>query len=1036
MLKKILLLTCICVLLCSAPALAQGTSGVIAGVITDPQGAVIPGASVSIRNLDTGLTRQVSSDASGYYRAAGLPPGLYQIRVEQRGFSTEVRTGLTLTVAQEAVVNFQLKVSQVAQEIVITGEAPVVETAGSTLSGLVDEKKIRDLPLNGRDMAQLILLQPGVVNSRASVQSSNTGHGTRFSVAGARPSQNLFALDGTTINDALNNTPGSAQGVLVGVETVKEFRVLTNTYSAEYGRSAGGVFLAVTKSGTNELHGTAFEFLRNDALDARNFFDANIPPFRRNQFGFTLGGPIVKNRTFFFGSYEGLRERKGITLVSVVPDDNARLGRIPGQAAVAVDSRSTPILDLFPRANGRNFGDGTAEFAGTTNRISDDDFYTVKVDHKFSDSDSMFVRYLWDDSNQVLPRNFPEFPNLALNRKQVITIEEDKIFSPTVVNEARFGFNRSTPAETVPQTSRSLKLIAGRDLGEVNVSGLAAVGTDRTNPKLFFQNDFQFADNLSLAHGKHSLKIGGLLERFQYNGNSESRSRGQLRFRSLADLLRFRVQDLQGASADSDFVRGYRQWLIGIYGQDDYKLSPRLTLNLGLRYETVNVPHEVNGKVSNLRNILDPQVTVGDPLFKPKHMEFAPRFGFAYDVFGNGKTALRGGFGMFYEQPLFYVFRDSIFRSLPYVNRGRLTTVASLPVDPSLFKGVDATTEGLQFNLRPTYVMQYNLNVQRELFSNAAMTIAYVGSRGVNLMATGDLNTAVPQILSGGREFFPVGSRRRNPNFDVVRSFFQGFNSWYNGLNVALLKRYSHGLQFQTSYTFGKSMDEHSGIAGRQEFSNGQARMLDIFNRGLDRARSDFDVRHTLVANVTYDLPFGKGLKGFSGALAGGWQLNTIVTLNSGVGFTPFVDGDPDRDATDDNTARPDLVPGASMAPPGGRTPDLWFNLAAFVPPTPGYRGTAGRNIVNGPTLKTVDLAIVKNFKIGEKRRIQFRAEAFNLFNRANLDLPSNAQDGEQVFNTLVSGNNINFTPTGSAGKIFNTVGDSREIQFALKFIF
>jgi outer membrane receptor protein involved in Fe transport len=942
-------------------------------------------------------------------------------------------------VAEDAVLDVSLGLSGVQEAVVVTDSGTAqVETTNSTLSALVDERKIRDLPLNGRDMAQLVLLQPGVVNSRASVQSANTGRGTRFSVAGARPSQNLFQLDGTTINDALNNTPGSAQGLLVGVETVKEFRVLTSTYSAEFGRATGGVFLAVTKSGTNTFGGSVFEFLRNDALDARNFFDAAKPEFRRNQFGGTFGGPIVKNRTFFFTSYEGLREFKGITTVSVVPDNNARRGIVPGRTSTTVDARSLPILDLFPTVNGRNFGDGTGEFIGTTDRISSDDFFTVKIDHKFSDSDSIFGRYLIDDSDQVLPRNFPEFPNLAVNRKQVFTLEERRIFSPTIVNEARFGLNRSTPAELVPKTNRSFTLIQGRDLGEIAVTGLTAIGTDRTNPKQFFLDNYQFVDNLLITRGEHNLRVGMSFDRFKVHGNSESRSRGQLRFRSLSDLLSFRVQDLQGATPDSDFVRDYRQWLLGLYVQDDYKFNKRLTLNLGLRYENVSTPHEINGKVSNLRSISDPTVTVGDPYFEPVHSTFAPRVGFAYDLFGNGKTALRGGFGMFYDQPLFHVFRNPVFRSLPFVNRGRITTITSFPVDPSVFRGVETTTETFQFHLRPSYVMQYNLNVQHEVMPNTIVALAYVGSRGVNLFGQGDINTAIPQILADGTQFFPAGSVRRNPNFGTVRAVFQGFSSNYNSMNASLQRRLSNGLQFQASYTFGKAIDDRSGTSGRQEYSNGQARTFDPYNRRLDRARSDFDVRHTFVANVTYDLPFGRSLKGFAGQLAQGWQINTIVTLSSGVPFSAIIAGDPDRDATDDNSARPNLVPGVSLVPTGGRTPDLWFNPAAFTAPLLGFRGTAGRNIINGPNYKTVDLSVVKNFPIGEKRRLQFRAEAFNLFNRANFDIPSNSEDGEQVFNfTPAAGTTpASFTRVGTAGKIFSTVGDSREIQFGLKFIF
>ncbi|HEY6400010.1 MAG TPA: TonB-dependent receptor, partial [Blastocatellia bacterium] len=489
------------------------------------------------------------------------------------------------------------------------------------------------------------------------------------------------------------------------------------------------------------------------------------------------------------------------------------------------------------------------------------------------------------------------------------------------------------------------------------------------------------------------------------------------------------------------FARGFRQNLFGIFLQDDFKLTPRLTLNLGVRYEFVTSPEEVNGKTANLRNIIGtgPNPTdlgVGDTFFETPKGGIAPRFGFAYDVTGDGKTAVRGGFGIYYEQPLFSSYRQAAYGTLPFVNTARLRNATGnaptlLPVPGSAFVGGTPLTETLAFDLQEIYVMQYNLNVQRE-FLGTVLSAAYVGSRGVNLLGQGDINTSIGQVLPDGRVMFD--GNRRNPNFDVVRSGIQGFNSWYNSMNLGAARRFNQGLQFQLSYTFGRSIDERSGIAGRQEFLNGQSRTLDPYNRALDKGRSDFDVRHSFVANATYDLPFGKFVSGVPKYILDDWQINSIVTISSGVPFGVFVDGDPDMDGTDENAARPDLIAGANLYPVGGSTPDLWFDPNAFAAPQIGFRGTAGRNILVGPNFRSVDLGMSKIFRVDEKRSLQFRVEAFNLFNRANFDLPANADDGSLIF----TGSNFQLAP--NVGRIFNTVplqqGDAREFQLALKFLF
>ncbi|HEY8131028.1 MAG TPA: TonB-dependent receptor, partial [Thermoanaerobaculia bacterium] len=525
---------------------AQVITGTILGSVTDESKAPLPGVTLTIKNRDIGDTRTLVTDISGSYRAGGLSLGNYEVRAELAGFQPRVRTGITITVGREAVVNFTLGVAGITEAIVVHGEAPPVNTTESTLSYLVDERKIRDLPLNGRDYAGLILLQPGVTMSRASENSSNTGRGIKISVAGSRPNQNLFTLDGTDYNDALNNTPASAQGMMTGVETIKEFQVLTNTMSAEYGRASGGVFNVVTKSGTNDFHGSLFNFHRDRKLDSSGFFDPEKPEFRRNQFGGSFGGPIMRDRAFFFGSYEGLREFKEVTTVATVLDEDARQGILPGTAKINVNPAIMPYLNLYPHANGERILDsrgnptGVAEFRGINPRHSKQNFAMARVDHNITDQDTAFVRYVYDKSVLDQPVNFPAFPNVVHNDKHVATVEERHLFSPTTLNELRLGMNNSKPLEDInpidPHTD--IAFVTGKAFGEINITGLTDLGTDRTNPKAFYSNVYQVTDNFSVIRGNHALKSGVNYEHFRYDGNSETRTRGRLRFRSVSDFLK------------------------------------------------------------------------------------------------------------------------------------------------------------------------------------------------------------------------------------------------------------------------------------------------------------------------------------------------------------------------------------------------------------------------------------------------------------------------------------------------------------------
>jgi hypothetical protein len=1012
-------------------ARAQDTTATILGTLTDASGAVLPGVTINIKNVDTAQTRSVVSDEAGRYRVLLLQPGRYEVTAQLSGFQTAVRSGITLNVGQEALVNVQMALGNVAESITVQAEAPLIETTTATISSVVTEHQLGSLPLNGRDFSQLALLQPGVVMSRGSADTSNVGQGTKISVAGSRPSQNLFTLDGTAYNDALNNTPASANGVMTGVETIKEFRVITNAMSAEYGRAGGGVFNVVTKSGTNLFTGSAFEFFRNDSLDGKNYFDDEKPDFQRHQFGGSFGGPMAKNKLFFFSSYEGLREHKGLTQVATVLDDNARRGILPGQNPIAIPAAILPYISLYPVANGDLIRDargnptGVAQYHSVLNRHSDQDFAMFRLDQVFTGNSSIFARYLYDDSTQDEPVNYPEWPNLNSNTKHLLTIEQRQIFSGTIVNELRGGFNRSSPREDVNPLNprRDLAFVPGQMFGELNVTGLTDIGTDRTNPKRFGQDLYQFTDQLFVARGRHAVKTGIDWQNFRYDGNSETRTRGRLRFRSVSDFLSGVTQQFEISKPGSDFERHYRQNLIGTWLQDDIKVSDELTLNAGVRYEFVTTPKERDGKVSNLRNPMDSAVTVGDPLFlNPTTKQFAPRLGFAWNVGGRGTTAIRGGYGIFYEEPLFYQFRSPIFRALPFVDRAVITR-PTLPINlAAVGAGGVPENEAMQYDLDPTYMTQYNVSVQRELPWSSAVSIAYMGSRGTNLLGSGDVNIATPQIVNG-RQFFPAGSARRNPNFGTIRMNLQGFRSEYNGMSVGWTRQSTGGLQVQTSYTYGRSMDNRSGSGGRQEFRTGQARTFDPYNPDLDWGRSDFDVRHNAVLNASYALPFA------GSSFAEGWQVSVVATLASGVPFSPIIPGDSDRDGTTDNVNRPDVVPSVSTKPEGGRTPDHWYNVNAFAYPGAGFRGNAGRNILEGPGLETVDLSIVKMTRLAGTKNIQVRLEIFNLFNRANFDLPFNDPDGQAVFDE--TGVRL---PT--AGRIFETSTDAREAQIAIRFAF
>ncbi|HEY3131348.1 MAG TPA: TonB-dependent receptor [Acidobacteriota bacterium] len=1047
--KPWIILPAIVLLFCSG-AFAQSVGASLRGTITDPSGAVVPGAQITVRNVGTGASQELLSDDAGRYHVPLLPSGDYELSVSAPGFKAVAGRGIHLAVGQDAIVDVKLELGEISTKVVldVTGIYPHINLTSGGVSGLVDDKQIRDLPLNGRSFQQLALLQTGVSAALAAGNDVVGGRTPKISINGARPEQNNFLLDGTDINNVYNKTPGSVAGVLLGVDGVLEFQVLTNAYSAEFGRSAGGVINAVTRSGSNKLHGSLFEFHRNSALDAKNFFDdprQPIPAFKRNQFGGTLGGPIRRDQTFFFAAYEGLIERLGITGVTAVPDANARRGILPAPTSsdptrtrtITLHSAIPVYLDtLFPLPNGHTLGGGAAEYLFSLSQPTDEHFLQGRIDHRFTDNDSLWGRYTFD--NGKVNRQPTNKPPIAFtkerSRNQYLTLDYAHTYSANLLNTARFGFNRSTQEADNQRTidiPPSLSWVPGEPFGYLTIAGLVTeMAGDFRLPRLDRLNNFQWGDTIFLTAGRHSAKFGAQAQRIQFNQNTVSQRGGIVNFANLESFLQGTAISVDVALPGLvDPIRGYRQSLFAFFAQDDFKVRSNLMLNLGLRYEFATVPTEVNGKISNLRNVSDSKVTVGDPWHSnPSLLNFAPRIGLAWDPFGDAKTSVRAGFGIFHDEilPKYYFFSGSL--NPPFTTRTSIPTppfpnvVANF--DPT--KPIQAQLQTVNFDLQSSYMMQFNLSVQRELAGDVDVTVGYVGARGNHLVRLGDANLA-PETIVDGKKVYRPELKRRNPNFTGIWQRVTDAQSFYHSLQLSGIKRLSHGLRAQASYTFSRSVDDSSGI-NSQDFDSVVQYGLDWYDRTIDRGLSAFHVKHNLTFNWTYDLPFAQSLSGFGGLLLKGWQLNNITSIRSGTPFTVRLGFN--RSGNLNTTSfsmneRPNLKSGQSNNPILGG-PDHYFDVNAFELPPVNQRGNLGRDTLIGPGTVAVDAALSKSFKLGEDRALQFRTEIFNLPNRTNFAVPS----GRVVFTNAAAA----IAPT--AGRITSTVTTSRQIQFGLKLTF
>ncbi len=1001
-------------------AQAQSTA-TLQGTVTDQRGSVIPNATVTVRNRGTSFARTTQTDTEGNYQVAALPVGNYSVEVKLQGFKTNTVDILPIEVARTVVLNFQLEVGDITQQVQVTSEVPVVETATTSVGTVINQRTVQEIPLNGRHFVDLGLLIPGSVTppQNGFLTAPLRGQGSfGLNTAGGREDTVNFMINGINLNDMSQNQITFQPSI----NTVQEFKLDNSTFSAEYGRNSGAIVNIATRSGTNEYHGELFEFLRNDALDARNFFDATKPPFKRNQFGFNVGGPLNlphfgeggpifsykgKNKTFFFFSYEGLRQRQGLTLTSNVLTD--------AQRASVTNPTVLQLLPLIPRATSVDVVNGVqvARFTGSGTAPVNIDQFTIDISHNIGTNDRLHGYYAFQ-------RDFRGEPNLQLNtmpgfgdtrqsRRQIFTLNETHTFGSSLVNEVRFGFNRIhitfTPNFQANPADFFINEGVNQSIGlpQISITGFNFnLGGPFNFPQGRADTTYVVSDTLSYLRGKHSLKFGGEWRRF-YNNNF-TLDTGQFAFPNVNSFIAGTANSFSVTLGDRSSA--IAQGSLGVYAQDNYKLRPNLTLELGLRYDWNMSPTERFDRFV----VFDPAtvslVRLGsgvDQAYHTNNKNFQPRLGFAWDPFKDGKTSVRAAYAVLVDQPV----------------TNAVTPLAANPplATPLTFTGpirfdnaiLVAGLSGLAPNnidegFDNAYVQSWNLNVQREIRPSLAVTVGYFGTKGTHLRITRNIN----QPVNGGARPFSSLSlsspiRPGVPLGNITQVESTG-NSSYNALWVTADKRLTHNLQFNASYTYSKSIDYNS------QSSQGVI-IQDSYNLRDNRGLSDFDARHRFVVSGLYELPF------HGNRLVDGWQLSTIVQSQSGNPVTIVINNSTFTGTL--NTVRPDV--NGPIAILG--TPNRWFDTNAFIVPA-GRFGSLGRNVVIGPGFNNTDFSVIKRTKLTETSQVEFRAEVFDIFNHANFGQPGRVV-GSANFGQIT---NTRF-PTGDSGS-------SRQLQFAVKLKF
>jgi Carboxypeptidase regulatory-like domain len=1009
------------------PAPAQVVGASLSGSVSDESGSGLPGAMVLIQNRETGAERKLLSDEDGRYSAPSISVGNYQVSVAKTGFTSQLKTGIDLVVGQSSTVDFVLPVGDLKQTITVEEAAAPINLSTQQTSGLVGERQVRELPLNGRSYDELMTLNAAVVNYTSQRSggngTSNSSVGNMFAVSGRRPQENLFLLNGIEYTGAslINNTPGGTSGQLLGVDAVREFNVVTDVYGAEYGKRPGAQVSVVTASGSNDLHGSVYEFLRNSDFDARNFFDqGSIPEFQRNQFGAALGGPIHRNKLFLFGNYEGFRQNLGLSDVTLVPDNASRAAALPAVV---------PLLALWPVQNGPELGGGIAEaFSHPMQRVRED-FGTTRLDYNISDNDTLFGVYTADDSAANTPSANPLSLVAESLREQVASIQEQHVFSPAVLNTARFGFSRASYYFTGETPVNLPGWVQGEPIGAVVVGGgtalngasqITGAGTNAGSNLTAVRNLFTYDDHVAVMHGIHQFEAGVWLQRVQANDNLAQDQYGQASFGSLAAFLQGTISTL--TVVPSPTALSWRSWEAAGFVQDVIKLRRNLTVRAGFRFESTNGWNEAHGRASNYafdNGVIETNPFVGNSVLTVNRAKFLPepRIGLAWDPFGNGKSVIHAGFGIY--RALLDNLDYRLDQTAPFNTTESLKniSVAGLEITPGTAPpaGSKISPSGIQPDAYTPTVLTWTIKMERQITPLTTIGVGYVGSHGYHEMLSVDANEPVPGIVNGAA-YYATGAPLANPNLANTTTWFSEGLSSYNGLNVDVARRFGHGLQLRAVYTFSKSLDDgtawNSSVA-----SNAPGFVMYPQYPKLDWAPSTSDVRNLASINGTYQLPLGKGKR------AGGWSVGAIESLQSGFPFTPQLGYNPTNNGDSRDPIRPSWNP-ASSGPVILGSPNQYFNPNAFVTPASGTYGNVGRDPLIGPSMAELDFSLLKNTRVFERSTLQFRAEFFNVLNRANFSTPNAV-----VFTSATT------VPAPTAGVITATGTTSRQIQFGLKLL-